>query len=104
MAERIFLAILGDNSRSITSTNNNGGSLIDGFNGRIQQAFRAFSECWELEDTWGAVGDEIKEFYQRTRVVYPFQRIVRASKTVSLYNSRLLGPASRPIQPAGIPS
>jgi hypothetical protein len=104
MAERIFFAVLSDDSGGITSTNNNSGSLVDGLNGRIQEGFRAFSEGREFEDTWWAVGDETMKFRRRAGQIYPFQRIVRASSTVSLYNARLLGPASRPIQPAAMPS
>jgi hypothetical protein len=69
MAELLFFAVLSDNSRSITSTNDNGGSLVDGLNSRIQDGFGAFSECREFEDTWGAIGDSIRVLRQISKLI-----------------------------------
>ena len=52
MADCIFFVVLGNNSGGITSADDNGGTLIDSFDCRIQESLGAVGKSREFEDTW----------------------------------------------------
>lgn len=96
--------MLSDDGRSVTTTDDDGGTLLRGLNGRVEESLRTLGELRELEDTRRALRRCKNTQFKTAFRTYPFHRMVLDSRTVSLKSSRLLGPASRPIQLSGIPS
>lgn len=105
MAELVLGIVLRCNSCSVSSTDDDGGTLLLGLDGCVEQRLGTTRKRGEFKHTGGSARKGCSFAHQGTLCrTHPFQRIVLADKTVSQKSSRLFGPASRPIQPSGIPS
>lgn len=55
VAEFLLLAGVGDDGSGVTTTNNDGRSVLDSLDTGLKEGRRALGESWELEDTSGTV-------------------------------------------------
>ena len=105
VAQLVLRAVLRRNSGGITTANDDCRAILCSLNRRVKECFGALSELGKLEDTRRTVGSGMSTVNGNLlNVTDPFQRMVLDSRTVARKSSRLLGPASRPIQSLGIPS
>ena len=51
MAELVFITIVSNNGRCITSTDDDSGTLLDGLDRCILERLRSSGKCWEFEHT-----------------------------------------------------
>jgi len=55
MAQFLLLSGIGNKSSGISTTNNDGRAILDGFDTSLQKGVGTLGESWELEDTGGTV-------------------------------------------------